>query len=359
MGTTALVTLLKRGPVYYARLPKDRRISLRTGDKRIAEARRREWEEKIYRELRGEGPAIRPAAGNLKYSELVDRFLETKKGAGLEKNTLEAYTSALDNFGESLAADIAIREIKLEMIEAFAARRREGFTSRKNKDGTRKVLPGGASPKTIRNELVILAGLFRFAMDHEYLTKSPTALLKLPKKEKRAPRYLRREEYVKLRSVIDDEYFRDVMDLYVMTGMRRGEGLLLKVSEHIDLERGVITVPQPKQSDYKTIPITPALKPTIRRLMLQANGRDQLVRFNEDTLTTRFREYVERAGLPRKITFHALRHTFATWLAASGARFGTIQALMGQRDPDSTKIYVHPYDEDLGAALSRLELPAN
>jgi integrase len=308
MGITALVTLLKRGPVYYARLPHDHRISLKTGDKRIAEARRREWEEKIYRELRGEGPAITPAAVSLKYSELVDRFLQTKKGTGLEKSTLEAYTSALDNFGESLSADIPIREIRLEMIETFAARRREGFTSRKNKDGSRKILEGGASPKTIRNELVILAGLFRFALDHEYLTKSPTALLKLPKKEKQAPRYLKREDYVKLRKVVDDEYFRDVMDLYVMTGMRRGEGLLLKVSEHIDFERGVITVPQPKQSDFKTIPISPALKPVLKRLMLQANGRDQLVRFNEDTLTTRFREYVKKAGMPRRITFHVLRH---------------------------------------------------
>ena len=51
------------------------------------------------------------------------------------------------------------------------------------------------------------------------------------------------------------------------------------------------------------------------------------------------------------------RGVFATWLGVSGTRFGTIQALMGQHDPDGSKIYVAPHDEDMETALSRLTLP--
>ena len=53
----------------------------------------------------------------------------------------------------------------------------------------------------------------------------------------------------------------------------------------------------------------------------------------------------------RRITFHELRHTFGTQLAAAGVPLRTIQEWMGHRDAKTTEIYRHyAPDPDGGAA---------
>jgi len=80
--------------------------------------------------------------------------------------------------------------------------------------------------------------LLRWATRQRYIGQNPAENLELPKRVKAPPRYLTREDYLKLRSSIDDEEFRDVVDFYLLTGIRRGEGLLLKIEEHFDLNGG-------------------------------------------------------------------------------------------------------------------------
>jgi hypothetical protein len=54
----------------------------------------------------------------------------------------------------------------------------------------------------------------------------------------------------------------------------------------------------------------------------------------------RFREAITRAGV-REITFHELRHTFGTQMAAAGAPLRAIQEWMGHADAKTTEIYRH------------------
>ena len=159
-----------------------------------------------------------------------------------------------------------------------------------------------------------------------------------------------------LKTAIDDELFKDVVDFYLLTGIRRADGPQLRFSKHVDEELGVILLPQQKQKDFKIIPISEELRRVLNRLRLRSKG-DQLIPFLPDYLTKAFGAYVARAGLRPDITFHALRHTFATWLASAGVSFTLIQALLGQSDPDSTKVYVHAHSEDLVRAINKLKLP--
>ena len=49
----------------------------------------------------------------------------------------------------------------------------------------------------------------------------------------------------------------------------------------------------------------------------------------------------KRAGITKRVTSHAFRHSFASHLLESGCDIKYIQALLGHLDPKSTEIYLH------------------
>jgi site-specific recombinase XerD len=59
----------------------------------------------------------------------------------------------------------------------------------------------------------------------------------------------------------------------------------------------------------------------------------------------------------RKITgngnIHRLRHSFATELLRNGVGLRTIQTAMGHKDPKTTSIYTHVFNEDVEAATKK------
>jgi integrase len=57
-------------------------------------------------------------------------------------------------------------------------------------------------------------------------------------------------------------------------------------------------------------------------------------------LVRRFKEAIARADVP-PITFHELRHTFGTRMAAAGVPLRTIQHWMGHADSKTTQVYAH------------------
>jgi integrase len=57
-------------------------------------------------------------------------------------------------------------------------------------------------------------------------------------------------------------------------------------------------------------------------------------------LVRRFRQALDRAGVHR-VTFHELRHTFGTRMAAAGTPLRTLQYWMGHSDSKTTQVYAH------------------
>lgn len=84
-------------------------------------------------------------------------------------------------------------------------------------------------------------------------------------------------------------------------------------------------------------------------------------RLGAESLSRRFKRYVQRAGLSDKLHFHSLRHTGTSWLVQRGVSLFVVQKLLGHSSPTVTQIYSHLSDQNLQQAVQQLGplLPTN
>jgi integrase len=232
----------------------------------------------------------------------------------------------------------------------------------------------GLSAKTIQNHLNFLNGIFVFAIKREWATANPVALVDRPKAPRfahRRLRFLSKEDLAAvIRAVPDDELGLIERPLYLcaaMTGLRQGELIGLRWCD-VDWIAGRVRVAEsytrgafdtPKSHRGRSVPMSDRLAGELERHFQRTGWRGErdLVFAHPLTghvldaskLRKRFREAVARAGV-EDLTFHELRHTFGTRMAAAGAPLRSIQAWMGHADATTTEIYAHYAPDPAGEA---------
>ncbi|HSH42432.1 MAG TPA: integron integrase, partial [Arenicellales bacterium] len=76
---------------------------------------------------------------------------------------------------------------------------------------------------------------------------------------------------------------------------------------------------------------------------------------HETGLQKQIKRAADRAGIRKKVSCHALRHSFATHLLESGYDIRTVQELLGHADVSTTMVYTHVLNRPGISVISPLD----
>lgn len=308
-----------------------------------------------------ESPAASASDSNAAFLQLCDRFLATlEQVEGMSPETVRAYRSHLEAYGRwaerngvnPVEADIAaLRRYLADMRRARYA------------------------PRTISAHLSALRSFFRWAALEGLASEGAVSALITPKTPRTLPATVGHEQMKRLLAAPDRTQpsgLRDAAQLELMyaTGARISELSRLNVSS-INMHERTATL-FGKGSKERIVPVYRRALAALEEYLAQGRGallacskvpsddaKSALFistrgnRMSAAALRRRFELLACSAGIPRDVTPHAMRHTFATDLLEGGADLRSVQELLGHASLSTTQIYTHLTPERLKAAVTQ------
>lgn len=172
--------------------------------------------------------------------------------------------------------------------------------------------------------------------------------IKRPRREKRLPVVLSLDEVERLIVVTQNLKHRALLALAYSAGLRRQEIQQIKPID-IDSARMQVHVVQGKgKKDRNSLLSVKALdllrtyykyqRP--RTFLFESQGKKG-VHLSDATLNGIVKQNAIKAGIKKKVSFHTLRHCFATHLLEKGVNIRLIQEFMGHVSIKTTSVYLH------------------
>ena len=102
-----------------------------------------------------------------------------------------------------------------------------------------------------------------------------------------------------------------------------------------------------KSKKVRTVPLNSMAKNIVGRRIEAKQADDLFFNFTQHQVTKLFRKYRKKSNTREELTFHSLRHTFASWLVQQGVPLIVVSKLLGHSDLRVTQIYAHVAPDQL------------
>lgn len=287
------------------------------------------------------------------------QFLKLNRNAS--PHTVRAYDTDLTQCVDHVASTRGVKASQLP-VSAFDADAVRGFLASQ--------LDRGVSRASSARRLAALRTFARYLVREGLLPDDPTQLVGAPRKEQTLPQHLDLAQMDTMLHVPDTTSVagrrdRAILELFYASGLRLSELVGLDL-EDVNLSGRMARV-RGKGGKERLVPFNHSTAEALQAMMQDARAMiasppptrrsarsgphartRQALFLNQrgGRLTTRsvdriVRQAARTAGVPGRLSPHALRHTFATHLLQAGADLRAIQELLGHARLSTTQRYTH------------------
>lgn len=204
------------------------------------------------------------------------------------------------------------------------------------------------------SSIIVFLAAIKYAFS-SILKKDITINLKRPKRDKKIPDVLTKEEIKKLLNVLDSKKSKLMLSLIYACGFRVSELVNLK-TENLNFEEKIGQIKQAKGRKDRIFNIPNFLIEDLKQQVEnQKNINSEFLFSNPSTkskLSSRNIQKIvslasKKAEIKKNVHPHTLRHSFATHLLENSVDIRKIQELLGHADLSTTQIYTHISTEEL------------
>jgi integrase/recombinase XerD len=275
--------------------------------------------------------------------------------AGLSENTVLAYGRDLRGLLEYCRSRgvRCLQQVEPALIQGYL----------------KALIKESRAESSVKRCLVAIRMFLRFAKLTGLSENDFAGLLESPKIWQKLPVICSKKQVFDLLdapSAKEPFYLRDkaMLELLYATGIRAGELAGLRVCD-LNLDIGYLrclgkgnkerVVPVGRTAIAATTEYLRELRPRLAGhlsgdfLLLSRTG----LPLSRIEIWRLVKKYAVRAGMPRNLTVHTLRHCFATHLLTGGADLRSVQEMLGHVDIATTQIYTHVDQERLRSIHKR------
>lgn len=200
---------------------------------------------------------------------------------------------------------------------------------------------------------------------YEQVLMKERMLFSLPRPQKplQLPKVLSENELDRLFRALPNIKHKAILLTAFSCGLRISETIKLKISD-IDSERMQVFVERSKGKKDRYVMLSPLLldvlrayltihKPRPKKYLFE--GMEETMPYSVRSAQEIFKNACQKAGIRKQLSFHSLRHSFATHLLENGVDIRYIKDLLGHFDIKTTERYLHVAREKLIHIASPLD----
>ena len=263
---------------------------------------------------------------NMTFENLVKNFLDVRSNS-YSRNNIENYKSTVKEFNMF---------IKNKIINTLTQRDINNYFIYLNKKD---------KPSSVNIKMIRLSVLFRFALDSEFINKSFVfERIKVHQKEKE---FLSFQEYNKILQNCKNIDLQDIIDITVNTGLRISEATSLQW-EDVDFDNRILIIGRSfitKTKKIRDVPLNDSsYNILLKRFYIKTNDfifTHKGERWSNSTLQIAFKKLVKNLIPYKSLSFHNLRHSFASNMIKAGCDVIEVAKLLGHENVASTMVYTH------------------